>query len=137
MRTRTEHTRSFIFEKNIVYASPGSKLLATNWTGPGYMMRDNIYWRAGGGALDFAGKPFVEWQKEGQDRGSLVADPLLIDPGAFNFALEPRSPALALGFKPVSATQAGPRPLDPGKVRFEDWPATEDPRARHDPGRAA
>lgn len=43
-----------------------------------------------------------EWQNAlGLDRGSIVGDPLLRDPKAFDFTLAETSPAFSLGFSPI------------------------------------
>lgn len=50
------------------------------------------------------------WQGRGQDVHSVVADPLFKDPDNGDFSLDPSSPALALGFKPIDTSTIGPRP---------------------------
>jgi hypothetical protein len=40
-----------------------------------------------------------EWQKEGYDLNSLIADPLFVDPKNGNYQVQENSPALKLGFK--------------------------------------
>ena len=49
-----------------------------------------------------------EWQQVGQDRKSLIADPLFVDPLNWDFDLRPESPALRLGFQPINTTSVGP-----------------------------
>jgi len=66
-----------------------------------------VYWRAGGGKIDFAGASFEDWKKRGQDEHSLIADPLFVDPDKGDFTLQPDSPALKLGFKPIETKGIG------------------------------
>ena len=124
-RSRNETIRSFTIARNIIYLGPKEKVLESNWGDGNYTMRENIYWREGGGVIDFQGKSLAEWQRAHHDQGSVVADPLFADPKAGNFTLKPESPAFKKAFKPIDAGQAGPRKLDPRKIAFKDWPATE------------
>ena len=50
------------------------------------------------------------WQKLGFDAHSIVADPKFVDPAQDNYDLKPDSPALALGFVPIDASQIGNTP---------------------------
>ena len=53
------------------------------------------------------------WKQLGQDRHSLVADPMCADPREDDFTLAPDSPAIAeLGFEPIDLSDVGPRPVD-------------------------
>jgi len=104
--TRVEPHRSFIFENNIIYWNQG-KVLASNWHKAKIEDRRNVYWNASGEPPTFAGKNFEDWQKQGRDAESVVADPLFVDPEHYNFHLRRGSPALALGFKPFDYTTAG------------------------------
>ena len=104
--TRVEPHRSFIFENNILYWN-GGKLLASNWHRAKIEDRRNLYWDASGEPVTFAGKSLEQWQEQGRDPGSVVADPLFRDPERHDFRLRPGSPALELGFKPFDTTQAG------------------------------
>lgn len=62
--------------------------------------------------------PWAEWQdSHGQDRASLIADPLLRD----DFTLAPGSPALANGFAPLPIDHVGLLPVE-GRP---DWPPPE------------
>jgi parallel beta-helix repeat protein len=109
MRTRPEPHISFTFEHNIFYWDEG-RPLGSNWTGENYRMNRNLYCDARGGKLQLAGKSWEEWQKSGQDRDSIVADPLFVDVGNFNFKLRLNSPALKLGFRQIDMSTVGPRP---------------------------
>ena len=93
MRTRAEPHNSFTVEDNIIYFDQGS-LLGTNWTEGKFTTRDNVYYDTRGPDIRFAGKSFSEWKSSGQDRGSIIADPLFFNAGNFDFRLRPESPAL-------------------------------------------
>ncbi len=106
--TRAEPHLSFTFENNIVYWDDGRLLGYSGWkNGVKVVLRNNLYWRAGGQAFDFAGKTFAEWQAAGNDAGSIVADPLFVDAKARDFRLQPGTPAGKIGFKPFDFTKAG------------------------------
>jgi len=120
MRTRAEDHLSFTFERNIVLWDTGS-LLASNWSGSNYRFRNNLYWRTGGRAFDFAGATLEEWQRRGQDAGSVVADPKFRNVAKADFRLRDALPAARVGFVPFDVSDAGrtgPRagsvePVDP------------------------
>ncbi len=61
------------------------------------------------------------WQKLGQDRHSLVGDPLFVDPQNDDYRLRPESPAFKLGFKPIPVDKIGPY-ADPLRA---SWPIVE------------
>lgn len=108
MRTRAETHLSFTFERNIVYFDEG-RLLGSNWTGNQFAMKGNLYFDTRGKDIRFAGKSFAEWQAAGMDTGSAIADPLFVNPGNFDFRLQPDSPALQMGFHPIDMSTVGPR----------------------------
>jgi len=118
-RTREEEHRSFTFEKNIVYWDSGP-LLASNWRNHRFLMKDNLYWRVNGQSFDFAGKSLEDWQKLGQDLGSIIADPLFVDPEHDNFQLSPDSPAFRIGFEPFDPNEAGVYGDDAWKARARE-----------------
>jgi hypothetical protein len=109
MRTRAEPHLSFRFVNNIVYFDQG-QLLGSNWTGGNFELGRNLYFDARGGAMRLAGRSFEQWQQEGHDPGSMVADPLFVNAGNYNFRLRPESPALKLGFRQIDVSRVGPRP---------------------------
>jgi parallel beta-helix repeat protein len=108
MRTRAEPHRSFTFERNVVYFDSG-RLLGSNWTGDQFLLDRNLYFDARGGPILFSGRTFAEWQQLGQDKESVIADPLFVNPGSYDFTLRPESPALKLGFQPIDLRNVGPR----------------------------
>jgi PKD repeat protein len=116
-RTRSEDHLSLTFDHNIVYYEQGSLLGGDwTWTGGNYALDYNCYWDASGGPVTFDGLTLDQWRNErGQDLNSLIADPLFVDPAQYDFALQPGSPALGLGFQPFDLSTAGrtTAPRDP------------------------
>jgi parallel beta-helix repeat protein len=108
MRSRMEPHLSFTFVNNIVYFDQG-ELLGANWSDDKFKLDRNVYFDTRGGALRMADLPFDEWRKKGQDAQSVVADPLFVNAGSYDFRLKPNSPALKLGFKQIDMSTVGPR----------------------------
>jgi hypothetical protein len=73
----------------------------------------NLYYNDSGQPVMFGDKTFAEWQAAGQDKNSLVADPLFADPNHGDFKLHSGSPATTIGFEPWESDleAVGPRPL--------------------------
>ncbi len=105
-RTRVENHLSFTFENNIVFWNDGP-LFNGRWTDEHVALASNLYWKTGGGPIEFAGMSFEEWRKKGQDKGSIIADPKFKDPQHYDFHLQPGSPAAKIGFKPFDYSEAG------------------------------
>lgn len=108
-RSRAENHLSFTFRQNIVYWDNDSPLFSGEWSDQQIALDQNIYWRATGAVGKFGKRTLQEWQGSGLDRASLVADPLLADPAHGDFTLNPDSPALGLGFKPIDLRGVGVR----------------------------
>jgi hypothetical protein len=112
MRSREEEHISFVFTNNIVYFDSGD-LLGSYWSNNNFRMDSNLYWDARPGAspasLKLKDATFADWQKRGHDLHSIIADPLFVAPGKFDFRLQRDSPALRLGFKPIDVNAAGVR----------------------------
>ncbi len=70
----------------------------------------NVYWNASGKPVLFGTKSFSEWQAAGQDKDSLMADRLFVDPAHGDFGLQAGSPAAQIGFEPWDMSDVGPRP---------------------------
>jgi len=97
---------SFTFERNIVYYREGS-LLDREWEDGNFECLRNCYYRTDGEPVDFLGKSFHDWEKEGNDKGSIMADPLFENPTSGNFTLKLDSPVFELGFKAIDLSQVG------------------------------
>ncbi len=103
-RGRKDKGTRFTFEHNIVYFTEGQLFRASGDVTADY----NVYYQAKGEPIEFpGGLSFEEWQAQGQDVHSLVADPGFVDAKHFDFRLKPDSPALKLGFEPIDSTKAG------------------------------
>lgn len=110
-RSRQEKHSSFTFERNIVCWKEGPFFRKgySEKPGEGYTFRSNLYWNAAGRPVEPGGMPFAKWQELGQDRDSLIADPLFVNPDRGDFRLKPGSPASKIGFKPIDVSKVGPR----------------------------
>jgi hypothetical protein len=99
-----ENHTSWKFTRNIVYdAYQGSKHAVYNpATGTIASFNNNIYYNPYSTQLLFGSQQtsFEDWQKTGQDNGSMIADPLFV--GDVNqcdfFTVQSNSPAAKLGF---------------------------------------
>lgn len=107
-RSIDEPHLSLTFEHNIVYWNSGT-LLRGGLDNNQYHFDHNLYYRTDGQPIQFGKWSFAEWQARGQDRDSLIADPLFVDPSAGDFSLKPGSPASKIGFKPIDLSRVGPR----------------------------
>ena len=111
--------RTNIFQYNIVYldgkATPFRYL--PKWQSYDKIIDYNLYWRADDKPIEFLGFTWDEWRKiEGlkdvwytpcMDAHSRMADPLFVDAAKRDFRLQPNSPALALGFRPIDTSGVG------------------------------
>jgi hypothetical protein len=99
--------------RNLVYYQDGK---AVGDYGGGRCGRDvcafdrNLYWNASGKPALFGKGGLAAWRALGQDRDSLIADPLFVDPEKGDFRLRPGSPAARIGFVPWDLAAVGPRP---------------------------
>jgi hypothetical protein len=59
--------------------------------------------------VTFANRTLEVWRQQGRDRDSIIADPLFVNAGNYDFRLRPDSPALRLGFRPIDSSAVGPR----------------------------
>jgi len=104
-RCREDVPCHYIAEGNIVYADI-PQMLGGVWKNGDWKLGRNLYWSTAGAPV-FAGRDFAAWQAQGNDAGSVVADPLFVDPARGDFGLRPNSPALGLGFQPIDLRQTG------------------------------
>jgi len=104
--TRVEEHRSITFTNNIIYFDKGS-LLSSNWHKFNLLSDYNCYWDTRTKDLRFADKSFSDWQKSGKDIHSIIADPLFVNPAAFDFHFKNLSVAKKIRFVPFDYSQAG------------------------------
>jgi len=107
-RSKVESHTSFCFERNIVWWTADVPLVNGDWT-TGLVTTANCYWRGGEPVIFPGDRDLSALQAEGQEAGSIVADPRFKDPEHGDFALGPDSPALAIGFEPLDPAAAGRR----------------------------
>jgi hypothetical protein len=72
-------------------------------------MDHNLYWDVRGEPVTFANRTLDAWRQEGHDVGSIIADPLFVAPGDYDFRLRTHSPVLGLGFRRIDMRTIGPR----------------------------
>jgi hypothetical protein len=105
-REKGETHHSFTFRGNIVYWSGPPEALYGDWQ-RGVTSERNLYWNASG-QVRLGSKTLAErQQRDEQDRGSVVADPLFEAAEKGNFRLRAGSPARSLGFRPFDVSKAG------------------------------
>jgi hypothetical protein len=102
--------QEYTFAQNIVYYRQGQLVGYWDTNHQSFAYGGNLYWNASGAPLTFYGKSLAEWQAAGQDKETLVADPLFVDPEHGDFNLKPGSPSANIGFQAWKLTTAGPRP---------------------------
>lgn len=101
--------------KNIFYwsRSDSNLYLFYHWTDRVLAQSDyNLFFNTGTGEYKIEGDrtlPLAEWQKMSYDRHSLIADPMFLDPENDNYELDPKSPALKLGFQSIDVGNIGIR----------------------------
>jgi len=99
----------YLFERNIVCWKREANFLASPWRDTDVVLRNNLYWQEGNSQPKFGPLNWAQWQGRGMDAGSIIADPLFVDPAKNDFHLKPESPALKLGFEPFDLSEVGPR----------------------------
>lgn len=104
--TRVEKHLSFTFANNIVYYDHGV-CLKGSWDKINVVMKNNCYYNSTGKKVTFLNKTLQQWQQTGKDTGSIVADPMFVDAGRYDFRLRPNSPVIKTGFKPFDYSKAG------------------------------
>jgi hypothetical protein len=77
------------------------------WEDTDVTLENNLYWKTTG-PVTFKDKSLEDWERtSGKDAGSLVADPLFVDPDKGDFELLADSPATDVGFVVFDYAQAG------------------------------
>jgi len=71
----------------------------------------NLFFNAAGKELTYLGVPgggtMDKWREMGYDEHSVIVDPMFVDPVDDNYVLQPNSPAIKLGFKPIDVNRIG------------------------------
>ena len=98
------------FERNLIYA--GGKLPKVELRREGEEENKTIPWE--------------DWLAQGHDTGSITADPLFVNPRKQDYRLQPGSPALSMGFKPLPIGKMG---LEQTPERAS-WPIQKDETGR-------
>lgn len=106
---RRPYAKANQFTRNILYFDGGNMTDAA-WSNALLSCRSNLYWNCAGQPFHFMNRSFAQWQADGQDAGSLNADPLFENPSQGDFRLKRESPAFALGFEPFDLDAAGLEP---------------------------
>jgi hypothetical protein len=104
--TRVEEHRSITFTNNIIYYSKGT-LLSNNWHKFNLQTDYNCYWDTRTKDIKFTDKTFTEWQKSGKDQHSVIADPIFVNPAAFDFHFKSQSVVKKIKFTPFDYSKAG------------------------------
>lgn len=104
--TRVEKHLSFSFTNNIIYFNSGT-LLSSNWPTVDMVTDYNCYWDARGGNILFGKKTFLQWQQEGKDKNSLIADPNFADAQRFDFRIGNKKLIRKIKFTPFDYSRAG------------------------------
>ena len=98
---------SLHFVNNIVYVNEGP-LASDGVRKVGGVWANNLWYDVRGqSAARFDGLGWNDWTACGKETGGVFADPLFVNASAFDFRLNPDSPALKLGFKPFDPSRAG------------------------------
>ncbi|MSU47735.1 MAG: hypothetical protein EXS37_01335 [Opitutus sp.] len=97
---------SATFTRNILWFERG-ELLDGGWAAPEMKFSRNLYWDASRRPVTFLGMGLAKWQALRKDAGSLVADPLFVNPARLDFRLQENSPAARIGFVPFDHSQTG------------------------------
>jgi len=101
---------SFTIERNIVYFNQGDLFGRSFQWGDDVRvaLKNNIYWRTDGKDLGFAGRSWDQWRAMGRDKeGSIIADPMFVDPENYDFRFASDEVIKQTGFKPFDYSQAG------------------------------
>ncbi len=111
--------RTNIFQYNIVYMDGNGTpfRFVPEWQSYNKIIDYNLYYHASNPEFKFLSFTFEEWQKkEGikdiwytprMDAHSRIADPKFVDVAARDLRLQPDSPALAMGFRPIDMSTVG------------------------------
>lgn len=94
-------------ERNIIaFSNPQAMLFAAGALTPEVItMGSNLYWCPGSEPGKGWQAALKAWQDSGLDQGSVIADPLFVNPGQDDYSLKPDSPAFKLGFQRIDTAR--------------------------------
>ncbi|MCE5348025.1 MAG: right-handed parallel beta-helix repeat-containing protein [Bacteroidales bacterium] len=122
--TRIEEHRSFNFTNNIILFNQGS-LLSSNWHKINFLTDNNCYWDTRTKDVRFADQSFADWKESGKDIHSIIADPLFVNPGKFDFHFKNLSVVKKIKFIPFDYSKAGVYGSEDWKKLAESDPEME------------
>ena len=106
-RSRVEEHLSFTYQNNIVLWDEGEFATAGQINDDLVKLESNMYWRESDPDIDFQGLTLAERQEKGWDEGSVIEDPMFVDPHNGDFTFKPGAPYEKIGFVPFDYKQAG------------------------------
>jgi hypothetical protein len=117
---KREMHRSTIFRGNVVVTANG-RINGGTWDTAQYTVENNLFWSLDGTPFSFNGIPLADLQKNGQNTGAIVANPLFADAAGGDFSLRADSPAQKIGFNAFDWRAAGPRMISDRKLSFDEY----------------
>lgn len=108
--TRIEPHNSFTFTNNIIYYESGfllGKDNGKNWDKINLTTDKNCYWDTRSKNILFQDKTFKQWQEEGKDVHSIIANPEFVNPKQFDFNFKNTRTIKKIGFKLFDYSKAG------------------------------
>lgn len=108
--TRVEKHLSFTFTNNIIYFNSGDlfgRNRGVNWHLLNQSSDYNCYWDTRTKDVMFNDFSFSEWQAQGKDINSIIADPGFVNPQQFDFRFKRNNITRKIGFIPFDYTKAG------------------------------
>jgi parallel beta-helix repeat protein len=104
--TRVEKHESFAFIHNLIYFSQGT-LYTSNWHRVQAQFDYNGYWDTRRKDLQVGKLSFAQWQEQGKDVHSVIADPDFVNPAGYDFHIKNKALLAQIGFKLFDYTKAG------------------------------
>jgi len=106
-KTDPQHPSFAAFERNVFYWDDGPVHSRSRWEDRSRFRANLYHCTTSSDPVFWEGLRFKQWQAKGEDEGSILADPMFVDPKRGDFRLQPGSPAEKIGFKPFDYTKAG------------------------------
>jgi hypothetical protein len=104
---QAEWSENLSFERNIVIWRD-APLLDGDPTAEHIHLDRNTYHRVDGEPVLFGTETLSQWRQRGHDIESVIANPL-VELNETGFSIDPSSPAIPLGFRPIDLSSVGPR----------------------------